>query len=126
MSKHATKYVPLLEAEIDTEVWTLVKAINGFGFTTVSSCQGDPGVIGEGGSYGHVAFVFEESPFDYTRVAEFCFHFLRPFVAHLYDAVTLDVTLSEQNGFVGWLRFRREALDEVTRRLYVYREIEGK
>jgi hypothetical protein len=125
MSKHPTKFVPLLEADIDAEVWTLVKAINGFGFETVSSCQGDPGIIGEDGNYGHVAFMFAESPFDYTRITEFTFKFLRSFFAHKYDDVTLEVTLSEQNGFVGWLRFRNEALDDVTRRLYVYREIEG-
>jgi hypothetical protein len=115
---HPTKFVPSLNAEIDAEVWTLVKAINGFGFKTVSSCQGGP-------NWGHVAFVSGESPFDYTRVAEFCFKFLYSFFAHMHDCVGLQVS-SGKDGFTGWLQFDPKALDEVTRRLYVYRENEGR
>ena len=126
MNRHVSKFVPLLEADIDTQVWPLVKSINGLGFTTISSCQGDPGVIGEGGNYGHVAFISEADPFSYTRITQFCFVFLRPFIAHMYDDVSLEVTLSEDNGFIGWIHFRTEALDEVSRRLYAYREFVGK
>jgi hypothetical protein len=118
---HPTRFIDELGADIDVEVFPLVETIRNFGFMTISSCQGDPGVIGEGGYYGHVAFLGAD-PFDQRQVVKFTFDLLRSFFAQMYDDVTLEVSLSEQNGFIGWIRFRNEALTEISTRLSVYFE----
>jgi hypothetical protein len=40
---------------VDEKIAPLVGLINNGAIQTISSCQGDPGIIGEGGSYGHVS-----------------------------------------------------------------------
>ena len=52
MSDHTTVRVEELDADIDEQIVDLVLQFNGSGGRTVSSCQGDPGIIGEGGRYG--------------------------------------------------------------------------
>jgi hypothetical protein len=105
-------------ADIDIQVAPLVKFLNGLGAETVSSCQGDPGPItgdSTGGRYGHVAFVIPGDE-GYSQLCELVFKHLTPMYAHLYDDVILEVH-SDDKHFEGWLRFRNEAIDEITKRL---------
>lgn len=119
---HPTRFIDELGADIDIEVFPLVETLNNFGFQTISSCQGDPGIIGEGGHYGHVAFLGPLDPFEQAPVVKFTFGLLRSMYQHLYDDVTLEVSLSEQNGFIGWIRFRNEVLGDISTRLFVWHE----
>ena len=126
MSKpHETRFLPGLNAglgaDVDVQVISLVESFNGLGLTTISSCQGDPGIIGEGGSYGHISFYrSQDRQAEYEELSRFTFGFLREMFGHLYDDVILSVHLSEQTGFYGWMSFRNEAIENISLRLSVY------
>jgi hypothetical protein len=115
-----------LGADVDVQVAPIVNYLTYLHVVPVSSCQGDPGPIEtEGGFYGHVAFT-PENPEDYGKLCELMFEHLRPMFAHMYDDVRLEITLSEglvnrdfsaHPAFIGWLRFRNECIDEITKRL---------
>lgn len=122
MSEHKARFVEAVAAEVDEQVVTLVEALTTLGVLTISSCQGNPGIIGEGGSYGHVAFTVPLNT-DWQPVGKFLFDFLRPFVQHMWDDVRLEMTCSEQNGFIGWIYFRNEALEDLSKRIGVYCEM---
>ena len=124
--EHKTVFVEALDADIDEQVVSLVESINALGFKTVSSCQGDPGILGMGGSTGHVVFVDGNQRFERDDLSKFTFDLLRSFVAHMDDDVALSIHLSEQTGYAGWMRFRNEALEEISKRLGVYCEMHHK
>jgi hypothetical protein len=108
-------------ADIDIEVMPVVKYINKLGMTTISSCQGWPGLLAEGGHRGHVYFT--DGSGSYENLANFAFNILRPMFAHLWDDVCLGIFLSEDIGFYVDLSFRNEAIPEITKRLGCYCEI---
>ena len=149
MSEHKTTRMSELNhgagADIDHELVPLVKFLNRLGVETISSCQGDPGVIGEGGHYGSVTFICPGQPNLWNPICAFTFGFLRDFVAHMYDDVRLEVTLTEcscrnepepttpgvdrtecGSAYYGWMYFRNEAIDEITKRLGIYCEMNRK
>lgn len=115
-------------ADIDIQVVPLVGFVNRFGLHTVSSCQGAPGVIGEGGRYGHVSYMDSNDPDDYSYITRITFKLFRELFESLYDDVRLEVYITEGPhpvaGFIGAIRFRNEALTEVTKRLGNYCEME--
>ncbi len=112
-------------ADIDFEIAPVVKFLNQLGAQTLSSCQGDPGVItGDrtGGKYGHVVFIIPGAE-THEPVAELLFKHLRPMFAHLYDSVILEIVLVESDQYEGWIRFRNECIPEITKRLGCWLEM---
>lgn len=114
---HKTVHVESFDADIDEQVVDLVLQFNGDGAKTVSSCQGDPGVIGdeEGGRYGHVCFVMP-NPRDYQLLAQVLFGFLYNLTKDMWDNVRVEMTTSDE-GFLGWVYFRNECIQELLERL---------
>jgi len=119
MSPHQTTRFRKLNggegADVDVQVAPIVASLNNLGAETISSCQGDPGPIADGGRYGHVAFVIPGDE-GWFQLCELVFKHLTPMYAHMYDDVILEVH-SDDKHFEGWLRFRNEAIDEITKRL---------
>ena len=116
--QHRTVHVSTLDANIDRGVLDLVFQFNSHcGIQTVSSCQGDPGVIGEGGRYGHVCFTITPLQ-DYEVLSRFLFGFLYNLTKDLWDDVRVEMTTSD-SGFLGWVYFRNESIKELTNRLQV-------
>jgi len=150
MSEHKTTRMSELNgglgADIDNQLVPMVKFLNRLGVRTISCCQGDPGELGDrdpvtgewrGGRYGYVAFIGVKDPNDFNEVAVITFELLRSMVAHLYDDVTLSILLSEEfyggpnttasrPAFEGWMYFRNEAIEAVTKRLGIYCEMNHK
>ena len=109
--EHKTVHVDFLDADIDEQVLPLVMEMNSAYVTTISSCQGDPGIIGQGGRYGHIAFQMAE-PNDWTMLSNILFKTMWPVFKPMWDDVRVEMTASE-NGFYGWLYFRNEAIPSV-------------
>jgi hypothetical protein len=108
--------------EIDEKVADLVLLMNRIpGLETLSSCQGDFGIIGECGHYGHVAFKYGEWP----TLCGFCWDFLREgFLDYIDDEVRVDVFCKTEP--YAWLMFRAEMSALVTGRIRVIaHELEG-
>ena len=116
MSDHTTVRVEELDADIDEQIVDLVLQFNGSGGRTVSSCQGDPGIIGEGGRYGHVAFLAPAN--SYMFMAYTVFGALFNLTKDMYDDVRVEMTASPDLGFMGWVYFRNEAIPELLRVAY--------
>lgn len=102
-------------ADIDQALVPMVKFLNRMGCSTFSCCQGEPGVIGEGGQRGHVYFNIPNRTPQYQPVADFTFNFLWPFVEHLWDDVMVSIHLSGDWHFWGEMSFRNEAIEEITK-----------
>jgi hypothetical protein len=115
---HPTRFLESVSADIDRDVVPLVEAINAMGFPTLSSCQGDPGIVDDahGGHYGHVSFQ-SQMPFDDYMTVRFTFGLLRSYFKHVQDDVHLEVTVSEQLGYIGWIYFRNESLNAISEAL---------
>ncbi len=148
MSEHKTTRMSELNdgqgADIDNQLVPMVKFLNRLGVRTITCCQGDPGEIGDrdpvtgewhGGRYGHVAFIGVKDTNDFNEVAAITFGLLRSMVAHLYNSVSLSIVLSEElcslgkpsrPAFEGWMYFRNECIEEVTKRLGIYCEMNHK
>lgn len=115
--EHKTVYVESLDADIDEQVVGLVLQFNKSGLETVSSCQGDPGIIGsQGGRYGHVCFTLSDR-FNHALMADFLFGFIYNLTNDLWDDVRVEMTTSS-DGFLGWLYFRNECIEELLGRFY--------
>jgi len=127
-----------LGADIDVEVAPIVNYLTDLGVETISSCQGDPGLIeAEGGAFGHAAFIIPDDEGlseeeDYSEMCYFVGMVIRPLVEHLYDAVRLEMHVSEdlvksdfstRTALVGWMYFRNECIPEITKRLGCYVEM---
>jgi len=128
-------------ADVDSQLVPMVKFLNRLDLKTISSCQGNPGsILDEGGFYGHVAFVHKDDPNDYHPLARVLFEEIRPLVAHLYDSVRLEMALSEEvcetkvlppgietidshPSFIGWIYFRNECIDDITKHLGCFCEM---
>jgi len=111
---HRAVHIELIDADIDEQIVDLVLQFNGSGVRTVSSCQGDPGAIGdaEGGRYGHVCFTLP----DPQLMAQFLFGFLHNLTKDMWDDVRVEMTSSD-TAFLGWVYFRNERIQELLGRL---------
>jgi hypothetical protein len=130
MANHATTFMSELNAgegaPVDNQLVPMVKFLTKMGFTTLSSCQGDPGPIAEdGGRYGHVSYRDADGS-TYVRLTHYTFELFRQMFAHMYDDVMLSVYRSEDIGFYANIIFRNEAIEEVTKRLGVWCEMNHK
>ena len=123
MSDHKTVYVESIDADIDEQVVDLVLQFNGGGAKTVSSCQGDPGIIGEGGHYGHIAFLMPD-PFNPLLMASAIFVSMFNLTKDMYDDVRVEMTASPDIGFMGWIHFRNEATPELLKRIQSFEGFE--
>ena len=122
---HKTIYVESIDADIDEQVVDLVLQFNMKGTTSVTSCQGAPGIIGEGGRYGHIAFTTLKpermAVWDsYMPTASAVFGTLFNLTKDMYDDVRVEMTASPDLGFMGWIYFRNEAIPELLRRIQEY------
>ena len=110
MSSHVQVLVPKLNVEIDEQIVDLVLAFNEIGVVqTISSCQGNPGIIGEGGSYGHICFQDRTNPHSYIALAHVVFAIMwQPFRAE-WDDFCASVDAVER-GYQAWFRFRNERI----------------
>ena len=112
-------------ADIDHQLVPRIKFLNRLGCTTINSCQGNPGDTREGGRHGFVQFIVDDTRNSDPLVA-FTFNFLNHFVGHMWPAVRLSVKLSGDSGFFGEMRFNNEVIEEITKRLGVYCEMQHK
>jgi hypothetical protein len=112
---HKTVYVKSIDADIDEQIVDLVLEFNGSSIKTVSSCQGDPGIIGEGGQYGHITFRCPDS-WGYEFLARVMFSCLFDLTKDMWDDVRLEMTASD-TGFLGWVYFRNETIPDLLKRL---------
>ena len=114
---HKTVYVESLGDDIDEQIVDLVLQFNGSGVETVSSCQGDPGIIGEGGRYGHVCFVTSPSlKCGYSVMATLLFELLFPIFKDMWDDVRIEMSASSDQ-FLGWVYFRNETIKDILLRM---------
>lgn len=116
MEKHKTIHIDSIDADIDEQIVDLVLEFNGEGGRTVSSCQGDPGIIGEGGQYGHISFLIPD-PFDPLPMADAVFVTLFNLTKDMWDDVQVKMTASPDVGFLGWIYFRNERIPDLLKRL---------
>lgn len=89
--------------EVDEKIWTPVALMNQFpGIVTLSSCQGDPGPIGQGGAYGHISFKAESV----DKLLAFCVGVLAPhFKNWIDDEVRISIFIYRrplQAGVAQW------------------------
>lgn len=95
--------------EVDEEAWALVALMNQFpGIVTSSSCQGDPGPIGQGGAYGHISFKAESV----DKLFTFCAGVLAShFKNWIDDEVRISIFIQSEPW--GSLDFRNEVIPNV-------------
>lgn len=106
---HKTLYIPRLDADIDKKVVPLVLALGRFPLlTTFSSCQGDPGPMTGGGTYGHVDFTYGP---DWLTCCTFCFGRLAPEFRDIFDDVIISVWQTDSAPHIyGSIKIRSEAI----------------
>lgn len=135
--RHKTTFMSELNdgqgADIDSQLVPMVKFLNRMSCKTTQCCQGEPGILAEGGCNGYVMYVIPDHEKEWEPVCRFTFDFLRPFVAHLGDDVSFRVDIFSASDddnqrevvtkYWGGMSFRNEAIEEITKRFGVYCEM---